>query len=200
VRANSQRSEETGPVRAQTVWHILGIGAVIVLLGAACLPVGREGGSAASLDGVQPTPTRGIARIGAPAPVFELADLEGNKVKLSDLHGQMVLLNFWATWCGYCRAEFPLLQAFHERHQDEGFVVLAINIQENKDRVAALVSEMGLTLPVLLDWRGDVTASYRVRGLPASFLVDREGIVIEKHVGPLTESILGEYLAQSETQ
>ena len=112
----------------------------------------------------------------------------------------MVLLNFWATWCGYCRAEFPVLQAFHERHQKDGFVVLAVNIQENKDRVNALIDEMDLTPPVLLDRRGEVTTSYRVRGLPTSFLIDHEGIILEKHIGPVTESILDGYLAQSKTK
>ena len=184
----------------QTVLRFLGIGMAIVFLCASCLPARPEAELAIPADDVQPTPTMAVAQVGALAPDFELAGLDGNKVRLSDMRGQAVLLNFWAAWCGHCRAEFPALQAFYERHQNEGFVVLAINIQESKERVTALVNEMGLTFPVLLDQRGEVTASYRVRGLPTSFVVDREGLILEKHIGPVTESILDGYLAQAATQ
>lgn len=184
----------------QTVGRFLWIGAAIVFLGVSCLPAGREAKPAGIAADAQPTPTMATAQVGALAPVFELTGLEGDKIRLSDLRGQVVLLNFWATWCGHCRAEFPVLQAFYKRHQNEGFVVLAINIQENKERVAELVNDMGLTFPVLLDRRGEVTASYRVRGLPTSFLIDREGTILEKHIGPLTESMLDGYLAHAETK
>jgi peroxiredoxin len=198
--AGSQ-SHSTGKlVSVQTIGRFLWIGAAIVFLGVSCLPAGREAQPAVIAAGAQPTPTMATAEVGALAPVFELIDLEGDPIKLSDLRGQVVLLSFWATWCGHCRSELPVLEAFYKRHQNEGFVVLAINIQENKDRVAELVNDMGLTFPVLLDRRGEVTASYRVRSLPTNFLIDREGTILEKHIGPVTESMLDGYLAQAATR
>lgn len=187
-------------VSVQTLGRLGWIGAAIVVLGVSCLPAGREAQPAGMAADAQPTPTMATAQVGALAPVFELAALEGDPIRLSDLRGQVVLLNFWATWCSHCRAEFPVLQDFYKRHQNEGFVVLAINIQENRGRVAELVSDMGLTFPVLLDRRGEVTASYRVRGLPTSFLIDREGRIVEKQIGPVTESMLDEYLARAKTE
>jgi peroxiredoxin len=136
-----------------------------------------------------------VARVGSPALAFQLKDLQGNSVDLSDFRGQVVLLNFWTLWCGYCRTEFPVIQDFYERYQSEGFVVLAINIQESQDRVSSFVDEIGLSFPVLLDRRGNVTASYRVSGLPTSFLVDRRGYIVKKHVGPINEAMLDEYMA-----
>jgi peroxiredoxin len=184
-------------VSARAAWRLVWIGAAIALLSTSCLPVRRGADPAGGSGDPQPTV---VARVGDLAPDFELVDLDDSAVALADFRGQVVLLNFWAVWCTYCRAEFPVLQAFYERHQNDGFVVLAINIQERKELVAEYVGETGLTFPVLLDRRGEVTARYRVRGLPTSFLVDREGRILEKHIGPVDESMLDEYLAQSGVQ
>jgi len=179
-------------VSARAVWRLVWIGAAIALLSTSCLPV-RLGAEPAGGSGE-------VAQVGDLAPDFELVDLDDSTVTLADFRGQVVLLNFWAVWCAYCRAEFPVLQAFYERHQNDGFVVLAINIQERKELVSEYVGETGLTFPVILDQRGEVTARYRVRGLPTSFLVDREGRILEKQIGPVDESMLDEYLAQSGVQ
>ena len=127
-------------------------------------------------------------------------DLNGRGVKLTDRRGDLVLLNFWAVWCGYCRTEFPVIEAFYDRHKTEGFTVLAINVQEDPDRVREFVDDMGLGLPVLLDRQGEVTARYRVRGLPTSFLIGRDGTILEKHIGPVDQAMLERYLAQAGVQ
>jgi thiol-disulfide isomerase/thioredoxin len=172
----------------------------VVLLGSSCRPWARENRSDAGSGDPQATPTRKVARVGAAAPGFELEDLQGNKVRLSDWSGQVVLINFWATWCGYCRQEFPLLQTFYGRYKNDGFVVLTVNIQETQEQVQRFIDETGLDLPVLLDQAGTVGASYRVRGLPTSFLVGRDGVVLDRHIGPVSETILDGYLAQSGVQ
>jgi peroxiredoxin len=187
-------------VSARAVWRLVWIGAAIALLSVSCLSARREAEPAGSYGNPQPEGTAVVVQVGDLAPDFELVDLDDSGVALADFRGQVVLLNFWAVWCGYCRAEFPVLQAFYERHQNDGFVVLAINIQERKELVSEYVGETGLTFPVLLDRRGEVTARYRVRGLPTSFLVDRDGRILEKHIGPVDESMLDEYLAQSGVQ
>jgi peroxiredoxin len=192
--------EKMASVSARAEWRLVWIGVAIALLSVSCLPVRREAEPAGGSGDPQPLVVTVVARVGDLAPDFELIDLDGSKVTLSDFRGQVVLLNFWAVWCSYCRAEFPVLQAFYERHQNDRFVVLAINIQESKELVSEYVGETGLTFPVLLDRWGEVTARYRVRGLPTSFLVDREGRILEKHIGPVDESMLDEYLAQSGVQ
>lgn len=178
------------------VWHWFWIGVTIVLLGGSCLPIERETSPVESVGDQQPAPKTAVARVGDLAPAFELTDLDGNQVKLDDYRGQVVLLNFWAVWCGPCRTEFPVIQQVYGRYKNQGFVVLAVNIQESKERIAEFASELELSFPVLLDRRGQVTARYHVRGLPTSFLVDREGRILEKHIGPVDESILEKYLSR----
>jgi peroxiredoxin len=171
------------------------MGVAIVLLGSSCRPVSQEAEPAGSAGSQQPEPKTTVARVGDRAPAFELTDLDGNWVKLDDYKGQVVLLNFWAVWCGPCRTEFPVIQQVYERYKTQGFVVLAVNIQESEERIAEFANETGLTFPVLLDRRGQVSARYRVRGLPTSLLVDREGMILEKHIGPVDELTLARYLA-----
>jgi len=91
------------------------------------------------------------ARIGSELDDFVLADMGGHPVRLSDYQGQVVLVNGWATWCPPCRAEMPTLQAFYDKHQDEGFTLLAINAGESQPTVSGFVSQMGFSFPVLLD-------------------------------------------------
>lgn len=144
----------------------------------------------------QPTaPPVGLEK-GNTAPDFTLTDLEGNQVTLSDLRGQVVMINFWATWCGFCRVELPVIQSVYETHRDSGFVVLAIDVQESAKLVGAFVEDMGMTFPVLLD-SGEVTYLYDVRGLPMSFFIDQNGVIYAKHIGPVDESSLKRYLAQA---
>lgn len=132
--------------------------------------------------------------IDAPAPVFILQDLEGNQVSLEDYRGSVVLLNFWATWCTTCRAEMPTFESGFTSLQDDGFVILAVNYDEPKGMVADYVEELGLTFPVLLDPGAETIAAYRVRGFPTSFIIDREGVIRNIHIGLITEEYLQFYL------
>lgn len=132
--------------------------------------------------------------VGAPAPDFELATLDGESVRLSDLRGQVVALNFWATWCVPCRAEMPLLDAALEKYADAGLVILGIDADEPASLVADFRDEFGLTFPLLLDPGAEVQQLYRVRGYPTTFFVDREGIIRAQQVGIMSESQLERYL------
>jgi peroxiredoxin len=129
--------------------------------------------------------SKGIApQIGYTAPDFELTDLEGRMHRLSDLRGQVVLLNFWATWCGPCRIEMPTLQAMHEDYGGADFALLAVaGDLEGAQVVRPFIRRLGLTFPALLDARGDVQDQYFVNALPMSFLLDRHGVVVYKLVG-----------------
>jgi len=133
-------------------------------------------------------------RVGYPAPDFTLTDLEGKRWTLSELRGKPILLNFWATWCYPCRFEMPAIGAVYERFVDQGFVVVAVNVLESRDRAAAFAEEFGLTFPVLLDSSGKVADAYQARFIPTSFFVDREGVINDKHMGAMTEEAIEKYL------
>ena len=131
--------------------------------------------------------------IGSPAPEIVLKDLQGRDVKLSDLRGKVVLVNFWATWCKPCKEEMPAMQASYDKLRDKGFVVLAVNELEDTARVAEHIRTHGHTFEVVMDHNNQVANVYGVVGLPASFLIDPQGIVRERISGSLlTESHIEE--------
>ncbi|GAB4415110.1 MAG: thiol-disulfide oxidoreductase ResA [Anaerolineales bacterium] len=132
---------------------------------------------------------------GSPAPDFEIKYSDGRKVRLSDLRGKPVLINFWATWCPPCRAEVPQIQNAYEKYKASGFVVVAVNVQESTSAVAKFMEDFGMTFTVAIDSSGAIGRLYRVSGIPASFFVDRDGIVREIFIGSLTSAELDQLYA-----
>jgi len=134
--------------------------------------------------------------VGAPAPDFALTALDGSTVTLSDLQGKVIILNFWATWCGPCRLEMPLLQAAHSTHKDQGLVILAINLSEPIADVMDYTDELGLKFTILIDTDESIFDFYRVRGYPTSYVVNRDGFVVQELAGPWSEGLFTDYLGQ----
>ena len=128
------------------------------------------------------------------APDFTLPNIDGGQVTLGDLRGKIVLVNFWATWCPPCRAEFPVIQQAYQNSDD--LVVLAVNLQESAEVVRPFIQEQSVTFFVLLDEQGQVTSTYQARGLPTSFFLNSEGIISAVHIGELSADQLNNYLAQ----
>ncbi|MGE7890107.1 TlpA family protein disulfide reductase [Bacillus cereus] len=129
--------------------------------------------------------------IGKVAPDFELAKLDGTKVKLSDLKGKKVILNFWATWCGPCQQEMPDMEAFYKEHKGN-VEILAINYTPSEkgggeEKVSNFAKEKGITFPVLLDKNIDVTTAYKVITIPTSYFIDTKGVIQDKFIGPMTQ-------------
>lgn len=119
-------------------------------------------------------------RVGKIAPPFELSDMSGKKVSYADYKGKVILINFWATFCGPCKKEMPSLNTLFLELQKEGFVILAVSIDSKKKPVKKFLKKKKVDFPVLLDPEQEVYFDeYGVLGLPTSFLIDREGIVIE---------------------
>jgi cytochrome c biogenesis protein CcmG/thiol:disulfide interchange protein DsbE len=142
-----------------------------------------------------PSPRESVAgaaapRANHPAPDFTLADLSGAPVRLGDLRGQVVLVNLWATWCGPCRAEMPMIQAAYDQYRAQGFTVLAVNEREDAEAVAAYMAEGRLTFPALLDQDGAVGAAYQAGVMPSSFFIDRAGVVRAVYKGPMARSVI----------
>ena len=127
---------------------------------------------------------------------FTLEALDGSSVSLGEYRGNVVLINFWATWCPPCRAEIPDIEKAYQARQDDGFVVLGVNVEEPREAVAPFVEAMGMTYPVVLDEDGQVLKMYRAIGLPMSVLLDQDGVIQVRHVGVLTMEQLEDYLAQ----
>jgi cytochrome c biogenesis protein CcmG, thiol:disulfide interchange protein DsbE len=160
---------------------------IILFLGFAWIFVSTEK-SGASTAGKIPAPQRGFL-----APSFELKTANGETAKLSDVRGQAVLINLWATWCPPCRAEMLTIEKMYNEYKDRGFTVLAINMtyQDTAAAVMPFVNKLKLTFPILLDETGDVANTYQLRSLPSSFFINREGIIKEVVIGgPMAEVLL----------
>lgn len=125
-----------------------------------------------------------------PAPDFTLSNFDGTKIALSDLKGQVLLINVWATWCPPCRVEMPAIQAAYEQYHDQGFTVAAVNLQEEPSAVAMFMREHQLTFPALLDPDGHVSRVYQAVSLPSSFFVDRRGVIRAVYHGQMPRSII----------
>lgn len=124
--------------------------------------------------------------VGKLAPDFRLSTLDGQTVSLSDYRGQPVLLNFWQRRCLPCRFEMPFLQEVYEQRADEGLVVLGVNLLEDQATVREFVQELGLTFPILLATTPEVLVDYNIRPLPVTFLIDKDGIIQDIHIGAFT--------------
>lgn len=134
------------------------------------------------------------AIVGAPAPDFELETVDGQRLRLSELRGRIVAVNFWATWCAPCRLEMPDLEARARRYPDR-LVVLGVNFDEPAEEVERFRDELGLTFPLLLDPGGEVQRLYRVLGYPTTFFVDESGTIRFQHVGLMSGDQIDGYLA-----
>ena len=123
--------------------------------------------------------------VGSPATDFSLTDLDGRVQSLSQYHGKIVLVNFWATWCKPCTTEMPAMQAAYDKLRDKGFVVLAVNELEDVQKVIEHIRTYGHSFPVLMDHDNRVANQYGVYGLPVSVFIDEAGIVQEYLKGGL---------------
>jgi peroxiredoxin len=155
-------------------------GSVVLLLIAGLVAAGAGAWVALSGSAVAPL------RSGATAPEFELPSLAGRPEALAAYRGRVLFVNFWATWCAPCREEAPALQVLYERLRAEGFAVLAISIDDAgaREKVESFVRDLSLAFPVLLDADQRVYRAYQAYGVPETFLVDRDGRVVERFIGP----------------
>jgi peroxiredoxin len=120
---------------------------------------------------------------GQKAPDFALKSSTGENLRLSEFRGDVVMINFWATWCGPCRQEMPLLDELYNRYQRVGFNLLGVNIDDDSRRAMQMAEELGIDFPVLFDATKEVSRLYEVEAMPVTVLVDREGTVRYVHHG-----------------
>jgi len=137
-----------------------------------------------------------VVRVGDPAPAFSLADLDGNPVRLADLRGRPVIVNFWASWCGPCVEEFPLLTSAAAAHEGDGLAIVGIVFQDRSEAARAFLARMGASWPAAMD-PGDALANrFGIVWPPDTFFIDRNGVVVGRQIGQLSAADLDRGLAQ----
>ena len=120
---------------------------------------------------------------GQAAPDFALKSSSGANLRLSEYRGDVVMVNFWATWCGPCRQEMPLLDELYSRYERVGFSLLGVNIDDDSRKAMNMIAELGVSFPVLFDARKEVSQLYEVDAMPVTVLIDREGTIRYVHHG-----------------
>ena len=121
--------------------------------------------------------------MGQAAPDFALKSSTGENLRLSEFRGDVVMINFWATWCGPCRQEMPLLDELYQRYERVGFSLLGVNIDDDSRKAMTMVSDLGVNFPVLFDNTKEVSKLYQVDAMPVTVIVDRDGNVRHVHQG-----------------
>ncbi len=122
-------------------------------------------------------------RAGAPAPAFQLASNSGKPVNLDSLKGQIVLVNFWASWCGPCRKEMPILEQLHKQYKSMGFTMVGVNVEPNSTDAINWLKSTPVSFPILFDVDSKVSKLYQVEGMPNTVILDRKGNVRYIHRG-----------------
>ncbi|MDL1911926.1 TlpA family protein disulfide reductase [Chloroflexi bacterium CFX6] len=134
-------------------------------------------------------------RVNYPAPELTLTDIQGVTRSLADHRGQVALVNLWATWCPPCKEEMPALQAYYEKHRDEGFTIIAVNDGESRTDVIQFVNDYRLTFPVWLDPTYIATEqAFKTLNLPSSFVIDRGGTIRLRWVGGVDVKTLEKFV------
>jgi peroxiredoxin len=171
------------------VKKVIAVVVLIALLGVAIVQAMDK--KAEPENASQEAANMGGLKVGAKAPDFELKTLAGDTVKLSDLKGKKVMLNFWATWCPPCKAEMPAMEEFHKEAGDE-VVILAVNIDPHLD-VKAFVDENGITFPIPLDAEDKVNETYQVLSIPTTYFIDTKGNIGNKFIGAMNLDAMKQY-------
>lgn len=125
---------------------------------------------------------------------FSLTDLNGNNISLSDFRGKRVLLNFWATWCGPCKAEMPDLQKLYQEFLDKDVVVLTVNLGENKNTVKKFIEKNNYEFIVLLDSKNEVGNLYKIQYIPTSYFINEDGDIVNIKTGALSYETMKNYI------
>ena len=123
------------------------------------------------------------AEVQGKAPDFTLKSSSGKNLKLSEHRGEVVLLNFWASWCGPCRKEMPYLEQIQEKYSDYGFTVMGVNVEEDSSKAKKMLKDIPVSFPILYDTTNSVSKAYKVSAMPTTVIIDRDGNMRYLHKG-----------------
>jgi DsbE subfamily thiol:disulfide oxidoreductase len=174
--------------RRRAIRNAVSGGVVVLVLIVAAVAMWGTGGPSAAQSTGRPLP-------GQPAKEFTLGLLDGSSLTLSEMRGELVLINFWASWCPPCEDEMPALQAISEEFRAQGVTVVGVAYDDTETDAREMISRFGLTYPVGLDAGDRISSDYGITGVPETFVVDRNGQVAYVHIGPVTAEQLRQDLA-----
>lgn len=180
---SKQTSQRRGLSQRERLYVVAGVMAAVALIAAIWNLSGQS-------DSAQ---TAAMGTVDRPAPAIDLPALGGGEVHLNDYQGQVVLVNFWGTWCEPCRHELPALQSAYVQLHNRGFTVIGVSLADDEavrgnseEDIARFLEQYGVTYPIALDVAGEVTDAYRVLPLPTSFFIDPQGRIRYVRIGELT--------------
>lgn len=191
------RRQSTSPFSLSRPWRNLALLGAAALVAAGAVAIALSSGG----DGTTPTGGSGTSavgvldphrpQVGEKAPDFALYDVRDGATlrRLSDYRGKVVILNWYASWCGPCAAEIPDFEQLYRESGGE-IVVFGINLQESREKAAGMLASLGATYPAVLDSRGEVARHYRVSGMPTTYIIDADGIVRAFTAGQVTRQAL----------
>ncbi len=191
---NLTRRRKSRPCHLALGMLAIALAALVVIQGCATSNPDSDRGAG---TGSQTVKLEAAPAVGHPAPDFALKDLDGNTVRLSDLRGKVVFINFWATWCPPCRAEMPEIEALHQEYKDKGVLVLGVDIAESENTVRQYIQQGGFSWTIVLDSTGEVARDYQIAAIPTSFFLDKEGIIRAVKVGAMTKREMEDKLAEA---
>jgi len=161
--------------------------AAVLILGGGVIVVSRAAAGRSQV-GASPAP-----QVGFPAPDFDLEALDGSRLRLADLRGQVVMVNLWASWCAPCRAEMPAIDHVYRQYRDRGLAVVAVNttFQDDETEARRFLQELGVTFPAVLDRDGATSKRYFLQAMPSTFFVARDGTIGDMLFGgPMSEALI----------
>ncbi len=129
------------------------------------------------------SPSASAVKVKQVAPDFTLASNKGGNIRLKDLRGKVVMINFWATWCAPCREELPLLNALYNNYKSKGFVLLGVNIDDKSKLANKMIKELNIKFPVLFDSNQATSELYDLQAMPSTFILDKNGVIRFSHYG-----------------